>query len=210
MKHLILFVSLFIFSACLGDKDPSLKDDSTILETQVSASTTQKQELKNHFDLYLNQLKSLNADAIISMTYPKLFIPINRSMFREFINTMVNSPDLEISSFQTNITHIGEVNSFSNGYFTNLEYTSIITLNFINPTLYSSEKQMRFLYDIMQHKYGSNNISVNTLNRTITIIKNEKMLAIQEGMDSWKFIGDNAEYRRLYPKILPYEILGSI
>ncbi len=47
--------------------------------------------------------------------------------------------------------------------------------------------------------------------RTIMIKRREKLLAIKDkDSDSWKFLGDNSEYRKLYPEILPKEMLELI
>ena len=170
---------------------------------------SEEEELKYALENYFDQLKSLNADNIISMTYPKLFIPINKDLFREYINTMLNSQELSIVDFQTSVIDINPVSCLSNISFAQIRYTSDITINFVNPELYSDDTKMRFLADVMSRKYGYDNIKIDTESRTISIKKEEKLLAIKEdGM--WTFMGDNPEYRRLYPKILPLEILNSI
>ncbi len=46
------------------------------------------------------------------------------------------------------------------------------------------------------------NILVDKDSRTIRIKRREKLLAIKDkDSDSWKFLGDNSEYRKLYPEI---------
>ena len=69
---------------------------------------------------------------------------------------------------------------------------------------------VRVLNDVLSSKYGKENITVEPKNRTIIIGKEEKLLAIKENEKEWKFIGDNQEYRRLYPRILPLDILSKI
>jgi len=170
---------------------------------------SEDEELKYALENYFDQLKSLDADNIISMTYPKLFIPINKDLFREYINSMLNSQDLSIVDFQTSVIDIDPVSCLSNISFSQIRYTSNITINFVNPELYSDDTKMRFLADVMSRKYGYDNIRINTQSRTISIKKEEKLLAIKED-GIWTFMGDNPEYRRLYPKILPLEILNSI
>ena len=170
---------------------------------------SEDEELKYALENYFDQLKSLNADNIIEMTYPRLFVPINRDRFRQYINTMLNSQDLSIVDFKTNLIQMNPVNCLSRGSFSQIRYLSEITINFVNPELYSDELKMRFLADVMRQKYGQENIRINPNERTITIKKEEKLLAIKEN-GVWTFLGDNPEYRRLYPKILPQEILNRL
>ena len=234
-QFLLLLITLFLFTSCIGDKEvkpvitpviiekttksqqkePVLGCSTAIFVSDPHYSTspiqinTEEEELNYALENYFDQLKSLNADNIISMTYPKLFIPINKDLFREYINTMLNSQDLNIVEFKTSITNINPVNCLANISFAQIEYTSDITINFINPELYSDDTKMRFLGDVMSRKYGYDNIRINTHSRTISIKKEEKLLAIKED-GIWTFMGDNPEYRRLYPRILPIEILNII
>ncbi len=70
---------------------------------------------------------------------------------------------------------------------------------------------MRVLKSVLENKYGKENILVDKDSRTIMIKRREKLLAIKDkDSDSWKFLGDNSEYRKLYPEILPKEMLELI
>jgi len=230
---LLLFSTTLLLTSCIGEKEiepivmPIEETSKTQEKQNILACTTavfvsdphysdspikintQEEELRYALENYFDQLKSLNADNIISMTYPKLFRPINKEMFRQYINGMLNSPDLSIVDFQTSVTEINPINCLPNASFAQIAYVSDISINFVNPELYSTDKKMRFLADVMIRKYGYDNIKIDTQLRTISIKKEEKLLAIKED-GIWTFIGDNPEYRRLYPKILPIEILNSI
>jgi hypothetical protein len=209
MKFLLLStLSLLI----LGCNNTNLKEEKkSSKESTVSTHYSQKQlELKSIFEQYLQQLQTLNTDKIIEMTYPRLFVPINKDLFKHYIETLLNSPQIKIISFDTNITKIGEVKNYSSGYFAQLSYISSITLNFIDPELYSDDLSLRVLNDVLSRKYGQKNIIVDRDKRTILIRKEEKMLAIKEKSKEWKFIGDNPAYRELYPKIIASDILSEI
>ena len=217
MKYLILMFSLVVFTACIGDKKPKtnittqeVNTTTVITDSRLGTLTLEQIQLKNDLDKYLSQLKSLNAENIIEMTYPKLFIPINKDMFRDYLNTMLISSDIQIKSFHTTITRIGKIKAFSDGEFAQVDYNSTITIHFINPNLYNTQRKLLILDKILSNKYGRDNIRVDSIGRTITIKKEEKLLAIKEGNQEWRFLGDNREYRRLYPRILPIDILNNI
>ncbi len=215
MRYLILVLSLVVFTACLGGKKPKTDmtqelNTSTILDSSLGRLTLEQIHLKNALDKYLAQLKSLNAENIIEMTYPKLFVPINKDMFRDYLNTMLISSDIHINSFDAIITNIDEIKPFSEGEFAKVDYNSTITIEFINPELYNTQRKLLILDKILSNKYGRENIRVDSIGRTITIKKEEKLLAIKNNSSEWKFLGDNAEYRRLYPRILPLDILNNI
>ena len=221
MKKILLTVSLLLFTACIGDKEP--KKETAISNelnttTEVSPSydgslgtlTLEQIQLKASADNYFLQLQSLNADNIISMTYPRLFIPINQDKFRDYLNTMLISSDVQVNSFDSVITSIGTVMPFSEGTFSQIDYNSTINISFINPELYNTQRKLLILDKILANKYGRENIKVDSIGRNITIKKEEKLLAIKDTSQVWRFLGDNPEYRRLYPRILPIDILNSI
>jgi hypothetical protein len=209
--------SLLLITGCFENtkvekkpiKEHNLTEINATKEPTVHYSKKQL-ELKQEFELYLEQLKSLNTDNIIAMTYPKLFIPINRTIFKHYIDSLLTSPHIAVESFDTNITNIGEVQSHSSGLFAQIRYNSVIKLGFIDPELYSDELSIRVLNDVLAGKYGQENIKIDSKERTISITKEERLLSIKEENQRWKFIGDNQEYRRLYPRILPLDILSKI
>ena len=217
MRRILLMASLLLITGCFDNakvekrpiKEHNVTDINVTKEPTIHYSKKQL-ELKQEFELYLEQLKSLNTDSIIDMTYPKLFIPINRTIFKHYIDTLLTSPHIIVESFDTEITNIGEVQDHSRGLFAQIRYSSVIKLAFIDPELYNDELSIRVLNDVLAEKYGQENIKIDAENRTISITKEEKMLSIKEDNQGWKFIGDNQEYRRLYPRILPLDILSKI
>lgn len=209
VEHNVTTTPLPMEEEIVPEEDIKTEPETTIQEDS-SIYDKENLELKTALETYLEQLKSLNIDAIIDMTYPKLFIPINKNMFKRYINTLITSKDITIESFDTNITNIGDIQPFSNGEFATVEYKSRIRLAFVNPNLYSNKLSIRVLNDALTSKYGSDNIKIDAKNREIVIKRDEKLLAIKEKDSDWKFIGDNSEYRRLYPQIIPLDILSQI
>ena len=216
IKYFIPTLALLLFTACIGDKKPKkgsvpeLNTTATVVDSVLGTLTLEQIQVKNALDNYLAQLKSLNADNIISMTYPRLFIPINQDMFRDYLNTMLISSDIRVNSFDAVVTHIGPVKLFSEGEFAQIDYNTTINVSFINPELYNTQRKLLILDKILANKYGRENILVDSIGRHITIKKEEKLLAIKDGTQEWKFLGDNSEYRRLYPRILPSDLLDKI
>jgi len=216
MKKRLLILSLLLITGCIGfneEKKEPKKTVETVNRVKNKKNYTKKQlELKKYFDEYLERLNSLDTEGVIYMTYPKLFIPINKTLFEQYINNVLTSDQISVESYDTNITDIGKVYSYNNGEFAHLKYIATIKLAFINPNLYSDELSIRILNDILTRKYGKENIQIDPTNRVITIREEQKLLAIKDNSidDGWKFIGDNPEYRKLYPEILPTEILSQI
>ena len=187
------------------------KDDFVSEDLEpVQNNAVQQSELKNYIDNYFEQLQTLNTDGIVSMTYPKFFKPINESLFRQYINTILSSSQISVNSFKTNLIYLGDVYPYQEGEFAQIIYQSDITLNFLNPELYNDELSVRVLNNVLVNKYGQENIKINPTQRTINIKKEEKLIAIKERNEEWKFIGDNPSYRRYYPSVLPAGILSQI
>jgi len=160
---------------------------------------------------YLTLLKNFDTDGIVQKTYPTLFTVINEQHFREYISTMMHSKDIMIEKYETQITDFGHLKAFSNGTkFVQVGYRSTAKIIFLNDNLYNNTNSINFLYDVLIHKYGKENIEMNVANRSLKITRNEKLIMIQHLNQEWQFIGDTPEYRRLYPKILPYEVLSNL
>jgi len=220
MKYFIILLSILLFFAgCFSDKTPPKQEQTTeevpkkdIPEPTITTEDSEKStELYKAFERYLNQLKSLNADNIISMTYPKFFTVFSKKVYKNQILTMTNSSNIDIIDFTAKITKVDKVNTFSEGKFAKVGYTSTIKLYLKNNRLYDTELSLNTLYSILARKYGRKNIHVDIQTRVVTIIKNEKLLAIKENSHGWKFVGDNPTYRELYyPRFLPYDILNTI
>jgi len=216
MKKQLLILSLLLMTGCVENiKEQKKEEPKKRIEIvkNVKHYTKKQLELKKYFDEYLKRLSSLDTDGVIYMTYPKFFIPINKTIFKRYLNNLLTSPHIAVVSFDTNITDIGRVKSYNNGEFANLKYQTTINLAFINPNLYNDELSIRMLRDILSKKYGKENIQIEPKNREITIREEQKLLAIKDNsslISATEFIGDNPEYRKLYPEIFPLDILSKI
>jgi len=232
MKKQFFIISLLLITGCIEVNEDKKKPKNRVINTikeidrvdtidrietinrveEIKNYTPKQLELKTYFDKYLNRLNSLDTEGVINMTYPKLFIPINKNIFKQYINNVLTSDQISVESYNTKILEIGEVYPYSNGEFAKLKYVAIIQLTFINPNLYSDELSIRMLNYILTKKYGRENIKIDPSNKIIIIKEKQNILAIKDNSinDGWKFIGDNPEYRKLYPEILPTEILSQI
>ena len=214
LKYSTIILIVLFLTSCNREKK------STVAPTTVTpvnpyaylGTLSPSQEVvKNELIAYLTYLKSFNTNEIVKKTYTPLFSVINETHFREYISTMMHSKDIIIKKYDTNITKIGKVKAFSNGtQFSQISYTSNAKIIFLNDKLYNNATSINFLYDVFIHKYGKENIHVDIAKRSLEIKRKEKMIVIKEENQPWKFIGDTLEYRRLYPNILPYEILTNL
>lgn len=229
IKYLLLTLTLIGVTACNSTKEPKKepitepkKEDIKETNTTVNITTTSpvsvlgalslKQVLvKQALDSYLQDLSTFNTDAIVDKTYPKLFQVIDLDLFRQYIASMMNSTDIAMNSYESSITELSKVTTFSNETeFAQAEYTSTVNMHFLNDAMYDNEEKINFLYDALIHKYGKKNIHIDIEKRTLQIKKSEKLLIIKEKDTEWKFLGDNSKYRQLYPSFLPYEILEAL
>jgi len=214
IKSLFTIFMLVYLSACVFNKNitPRKKDTNTSSSYAYLGTLSPAQEIvKKELIDYLKDIEAFNIDSIVEKTYPKLFQVINEQHFREYISTMMNSKDIMVEHYDTNITHLSKVKAFSNGtQFCQVDYSSNAKISLLNNNLYKSEESMNYLYDVLIHKYGRENILFNVKERSITIKRKEKLIVIKEKDEPWKFIGDNLDYRRVYDKILPREILSNL
>ena len=216
MKHLkilSIFPLLFFFIACNHDKKETIVPtiNHIVTPSYLGVLTPSQEIIKDELLNYLTQLKTFNINTIVEKTYPPLFTVINETHFRKYISTMMNSKDIMVEKYDTHITKIGKVKAFSNGtQFSQVNYTSNAKIIFLNDELYKDTSSINFLYDVLVHKYGKENIKMNVASRNLAIKRKEKMIMIKEHNQPWKFLGDTLEYRRLYPNILPYEVLTNL
>ena len=234
--YLLLFIFIF-FAACNSTKEikkeetnstvecieenittsetkstrKSTKDRKTIKSRGCKIDINHQNRLEQALERYLEALQSFDTDAIVNMTYPRLFTVINPERFRQYISTMINSNDIQITSYTTTTPEVSAIRRFSNGTeFAQINYDSTIALQFLNPNLYASREQMNYLYDVEINKFGKENVFIDVDNRILKITKPEKLLAIKEQGREWKFIGDDARYRKYFPNFMPPEILQNL
>ena len=220
MKYLLLILTLIGLTACNSTKEPKkeeIKETNTTVATTTSPVSVlgelspKQQIVKEALDEYLNDLSTFNTDTIVEKTYPKLFQVIDLDLFRQYIASMMNSTEIAMTSYESNITELSPVSTFSNETeFAQAQYVSTVKIHFLNSNLYNTEEKINFLYDALIHKYGTENIKVDVEKRTLRIKKLEKLLIIKEKDTEWKFLGDNSKYRQLYPRFLPQEILEAL
>ncbi|CAA6806609.1 MAG: Unknown protein [uncultured Sulfurovum sp.] len=215
IQYLLLVFILGSFYACNSTKKPKKEEvkESTIpapittIDSHLGSLTRDQALVKIELDTYLRKLSTFNTDDIVDMTYPKLFNVIDLDLFRQYIASMMNSTDIEMKSYDTHVSKLSKVTTFTNETkFAQAEYTSRVKIHFLSSHLYDTDEKMNFLYDALVYKYGIDNIKVNKQQRILDIKKEEKLLIIKEKDTTWKFLGDNIEYRQLYPSFLPYEI----
>ena len=214
IKYILFAFTLISLVACNSTKKEPKKEEIKETNTTVNISTTLPistlgaLSVKQALDLYLNDLATFNTDSIVDKTYPKLFQVIDLDLFRQYIASMMNSTDIKMNSYESNITELSKVTTFSNEtQFAQAKYTSTVKMHFLNDAMYNNEEKINFLYDALIHKYGQENVHIDVEARTLRIKKSEKLLIIKEKDTEWKFLGDNSKYRQLYPSFLPYEIL---
>lgn len=212
IQYSFLILILFFFVACNTTKGPVKKEIENNTSSSHLGQLSENQKIvKKALDNYLKELSNFNTDAIVDMTYPKLFYVIDLDLFRQYIASMMNSTDIEMTSYESNVTKISKVTAFSNETkFAQVDFSSIINIRFLNNKMYNSDEKINFLYDALIHKYGTNNIKIDPKERTLSIKKLEKLLVIKEKDSPWTFLGDNSKYRQLYPSFLPSEILRII
>jgi len=207
--YLVLLIFIF-FTACNSSKKLKKEEENTTTET-IQTIVKEKSELEQELEIYFESLHNFNSDAIVDMTYPRLFSVISPDLFRQYMDSMINSKDIQMTSYSTDSQQISPIRKFSNGTeFTQINYSSTIILQFLNPNLYASQEQMNYLYDVSIDKFGVENVSIDLNSRTLSVTKPEKLLAIKEQDMQWKFVGDDARYRKYFPSFMPIEILQNL
>jgi hypothetical protein len=232
--YLLPLLLLIFFTACNSTKELKKEETNSTVEcieenlttsetkrTNNKTKTTKsrgckidinhKNSLEQALKHYLEALQNFDTDAIVNMTYPRLFSVINRELFQQYLSTMINSNDIQITSYTTTPPQRSSIRRFSNGTeFAQIGYNSTISLQFLNPNLYASREQMSYLYDVEINKFGEGNVVIDLDNRVLRVTKPERLLAIKEQGGEWKFIGDDARYRKFFPRFMPPEILQNI
>jgi hypothetical protein len=211
-KYLIYLLILTLFLSC--KKTTPLKDEikeNATTFTHLGELSQKQLEIKKSLDLYLKELQTFNTDNIVEMTYPKLFHAIDAELYRQIIVSLMNSTQINLDSYETNITKLSKPIRFSNDTeFAQAEYLAIQTVRFLDDNMYNTEENINYLYDAFIHKFGEENIHFDVKKRTITKRELKKLLIIKEKDSEWKFLRDSELYRKFYPTILPFEIYKII
>jgi len=210
LNYYFLLIIFIFFTACNSTKEIKKEETNTTTES-AQPIIIKKNTLEKALGSYFNALHTFNIDGVVDMTYPKLFSVISPDLFRQYMHAMINSKDIQMVSYTTNSPKISPLRRFSNGTkFAQIDYNSTVILQFINPNLYGSREQMNYLYDVSINKFGLKNVFIDINKRTLQVTKPEKLLAIKEQGTQWKFIGDDAKYRKYFPNFMPPEILQNL
>jgi hypothetical protein len=209
LRYFILLSLLLFSTACVADKKPKKMENNSTTNPYAYLEPLDKEQknlLQELID-YTTALKLFDTDTIIEKTYSNLFNYIDQTHFREYISTMMNSKDIVVKEYDAHINKISKVVTFTDKtQLAKVTYTSTTKIVLLNDKLYNTERSMNFLYDVLIHKYGQKNIQIDLKKRAISIKKREYLLMINDKGEGWKFLGNNAEYQKLYPSILPVEI----
>jgi dihydroxyacetone kinase-like predicted kinase len=210
LRYFTLLSLLFFSTACVGDKKPKKMENNNSSSHPYAYLEPLDKEQKNLLQElidYITALKIFDTDTIVEKTYPNLFSYIDQTHFRKYISTMMNSKDIVVKEYDAHINKISKVVTFTDKtQLAKVAYTSTTKILLLNDKLYNTERSMNFLYDVLIHKYGKENIEIDVKKRTLSIKKREYLLMINDKGEGWKFLGNNAEYQNLYPSILPIEI----
>ena len=118
VKYLLITLSLISFVACNSTKEPKKeepKETNTTTKVSPLGTLSKKQKIvKKELDTYLKELSNFNTDVVVDMTYPKLFQVIDLDLFRQYIASMMNSTDIEMRAYESNVTKLSPVTTFSN------------------------------------------------------------------------------------------------
>ena len=209
LRYFTLLSLLFFSTACVADKKPKKMENNSTTNPYAYLEPLDKEQknlLQELID-YTTALKLFDTDTIVQKTYSNLFNYIDQTHFREYISTMMNSKDIVVKEYDAHINKISKVVTFTDKtQLAKVTYTSTTKIVLLNDKLYNTERSMNFLYDVLIHKYGKENIEIDVNKRTLSIKKREYLLMINDKGEGWKFLGNNAEYQKLYPSILPTEI----
>jgi len=208
LRYFTLLSLLFFSTACVGDKKPKkIENNSSNPYAYLEPLDKEQKNLLQELIDYITALKIFDTDTIVEKTYPNLFTYIDQTHFREYITTMMSSKDILVKKYDANISKISKVVTFTDKtQLAKITYTSTTKIVLLDDKLYNTERSMNFLYDVLIHKYGKKNIEIDVKQRTISIKKREYLLMINNQGEGWKFLGNNSEYQKLYPSILPVEI----
>lgn len=177
-----------------------------ILLLLLNVSLYSNEQIKSTFLEYFAVMNTKDFDKALDYMYPKFFEIAPKDLMVQQFESSFNNPDMMLSMANPEIISISEVKNIEseNLKFATVSYKFDMIFDFSNS---GNPDALDATFGIFQTKYGEENVSKDSENKTITTRTDGKMFALSSPeFDGWKFLENKESMGPMFKSILPEEI----
>ena len=201
--RIILAFCLFAFFAC-GDSGSASNTSQD--NTSSNNGGDYKTEIQDKLNVYIDKMTKGDYDAMLDLTYPKLFDIAPREMMLGVLKQTFGAEGMNISFSDSEILKVHDkvVEDGGNKY-TLVDYRMKMNMGL--------EGEMAEVAEMMiptfNQQFGEDNVDFNVETTTFTINMNSQMVAIQE-KGKWYFLENREEQKSILKTVIGEEVLSKL
>jgi len=180
-----------------------------LLLSYVSSITAQTDEEIFERDIasFMDNTGAGNFDAVLDLTYPKLFTLVPRDQMKAVLASMLNNPDMKISIAVNGIEKIYDPVAEGTEVFRRIDYNSAMQMKLGDEMWQQKEAMVAG----MKMSMGTDNIIIDDETQSLLIDQVSTMIAIQqEGATDWKYLQFQADQAMMLKSIIPESVIQKM
>lgn len=161
--------------------------------------------LRKSFEEYFKTVIDMDIEKTLDYIYPKLFDKVPRDQMAMALEMAYDNPEMSIAMDDSTIGQIDPFFVLDDIRYTQVNYSFRMHLQFKT----TDEEELKDMGDFMlttfQQQYGEDNVAWNEAEKTISVLLDNTMLAIQDPAygEGWKFLEKKENLFPMLKEILP-------
>lgn len=171
-----------------------------------SAQNADEKAISQQVNRFFKATQEKNWDAVLDLTYPRLFELAPREQIRKLFTEM-ESEGMTFSFHDLEIEQISPVTVIGEEQFARIDYGSLMKIH-LQGEEFEDASTIDLLQGSFEQSFGTGNVQYVPEENTFRVNSTKTMLAVaRKTNNDWKFIEINPAQKDLMKNILPVEIL---
>lgn len=143
--------------------------------------------LQSHLDRYFLATQAKDWKTVLDMVHPKVFSLAPREIMEQMYSQMENESGMRFDFGEITILHFKTELVHSDTVYIPVDYAMTLEIH-LNPSLFSSDKQIQQLFEAFQIAYSGQQISFDEAQNRFTInLKNTLIASTKKDSNHWYF-----------------------
>ena len=176
------------------------------LPNPVTAQDAENHAISQQAERFFQATQEKNWDAVLDLTYPRLFELAPREQIRKLFTEM-ESEGMTFSFHDLEIDEISAVTIVGEEQFARVDYSSLMKIQ-LEGENFDDASTIELLRTTFEQSFGAGNVQYISDGKIFEVDSKKTMLAVAgKGKSDWKFIEVNAAQKELLKGILPETVL---
>lgn len=170
-------------------------------------SQTDEEIFERDIKMFMDNTGTGNFDAVLDLTYPKLFTLVPREQMKAVLGSMLDNPEMKITIAVNGIEKIHEPVVEGTETFRRIDYNSAMRME-LGDEMWEQKEMM---ISGMKMSMGDVDIIADDDTQALLIDQLSTMIAIQEdGASDWKYLQFQADQAMMLKAIIPEAVIQKM